>query len=233
MTKMPDDPDGYCYPAVGTLAAELHCSKRVIQRALRALERDEWFVRYDPLPERRTYRYKPNWKRAEHELQIFEAEKQRRKRARIVGLGRPEGDKSVTLDRQKRRPPMTLIPPTMPDPSSNHLLESSFCVSPLISLSERDTHIEQKRRAAASAPASNEASPRRDTQLSKEDRLWKPRLAHARQRRIWYEEWGPVPNQPGCSVPKHLVKEPDGEGWELANIDADRSWEEGQEIRSN
>jgi hypothetical protein len=232
MTRMPDDLYGTCFPAVATLAAELHCTPRAVQKALRGLVRKGWFDRLAPLPERRTNRYRPRWMRAEHQLELHEVEKSQRKRDQDTAqTDAAVGEESFTLKRTIIRPVANGKIATTKESSPNHLLKSSFSARTDLSLSE-DTSSDHKR-AAASAPASKEASSRREMHLSQEDQLWKARLAHARQRRIWYEEWGPTPNQAGCSVPNHLVRDIDGKGWELANLDPTRSWEGNEEIRPN
>jgi uncharacterized protein YdaU (DUF1376 family) len=46
-------------------------------------------------------------------------------------------------------------------------------------------------------------------------------LAFARKRRIWTRsEMGPMPNEPGCLIPQHLLELGDGEGW--VDTDDDR-----------
>jgi hypothetical protein len=58
------------------------------------------------------------------------------------------------------------------------------------------------------------------------ERRWKKWLVHARRRRIWYpKEWGPPPNASDTRVPPHLVRPPDGDGWEMAPLDVHRDWE--------
>ncbi|ORE87719.1 hypothetical protein [Aurantimonas sp. 22II-16-19i] len=44
---------------------------------------------------------------------------------------------------------------------------------------------------------------------------WGKRLEHARRTRRWpVDQWGPLPNSPGCLAPPDLVEDTDGEGWE-------------------
>jgi hypothetical protein len=44
--------------------------------------------------------------------------------------------------------------------------------------------------------------------------VWKTRLAHARANRIWSTaEWGPIPGQAGCTIPRELLEQGDGVGW--------------------
>ena len=43
---------------------------------------------------------------------------------------------------------------------------------------------------------------------------WEPRLKWARKHRQWGNiAWGPMPGQPGCKVPAHLLQPADGDGW--------------------
>lgn len=47
-----------------------------------------------------------------------------------------------------------------------------------------------------------------------DDEKWKSRLGHGRNRKIWaVSDWGPLPGQPGCRVPAHLLERGDGDGW--------------------
>jgi len=63
LTFMPARLDGECYPAVETLAASLHCSKRKVQSALRSLEGKGWFSRQLGEGRIKTNRYAPAWER--------------------------------------------------------------------------------------------------------------------------------------------------------------------------
>ena len=47
-----------------------------------------------------------------------------------------------------------------------------------------------------------------------DDEKWKTRLGHGRIRKVWASQWGPIPGQPGCRVPAHLLERGDGEGWQ-------------------
>lgn len=52
-----------------------------------------------------------------------------------------------------------------------------------------------------------------------DDERWNKRLNAARLRGFWAaREWGPMPGQAGCCVPRHLLKDGDGQGW--------REWEQ-------
>lgn len=43
---------------------------------------------------------------------------------------------------------------------------------------------------------------------------WASRLEHARKNCIWSTaEWGPMPGQAGCTIPRELLEQGDGEGW--------------------
>jgi hypothetical protein len=68
LTFMPARLDGQCYPAVETLSAGLHCSKRKVQTALRSLEAKGWFRRQPREGKIKTNRYAPVWDRAEEVL---------------------------------------------------------------------------------------------------------------------------------------------------------------------
>jgi len=44
--------------------------------------------------------------------------------------------------------------------------------------------------------------------------LWEKRLAHSRTAGQWAAyKWGPMPGQPGCRAPAHLLQPGDGDGW--------------------
>lgn len=44
---------------------------------------------------------------------------------------------------------------------------------------------------------------------------WRLPLLMARERDVWDSaNWGPQPHQPGCRVPRHLLLETDGRGWD-------------------
>ncbi|MFC3208192.1 hypothetical protein [Aquamicrobium soli] len=46
------------------------------------------------------------------------------------------------------------------------------------------------------------------------DEQWQKRLAYSRREAKWSaKDWGPVPGQPGCIVPSHLLQQGDGHGW--------------------
>lgn len=48
-----------------------------------------------------------------------------------------------------------------------------------------------------------------------DDERWNKRLRAARMKGLWAaKEWGPPPGQDGCCVPKHLLQEGDGRGWQ-------------------
>jgi hypothetical protein len=47
------------------------------------------------------------------------------------------------------------------------------------------------------------------------DADWSKRLGAARQKKLWTTpEWGPMPGVVGCCVPRHLIEQGDGVGWE-------------------
>ena len=48
------------------------------------------------------------------------------------------------------------------------------------------------------------------------DEKWQSRLDTARRKRQWDERnWGPMPGQPHCRVPQHLLRADDGHGWTI------------------
>lgn len=83
LTYMPASLDGECYPAVETLAASLHCSKRKVQSALRSLEAKGWFRRQSREGKIKTNRYAPVWDRAEEVLAAHR--KNRRSKTKFQG----------------------------------------------------------------------------------------------------------------------------------------------------
>lgn len=50
--------------------------------------------------------------------------------------------------------------------------------------------------------------------IGQSDDDWLRRLRFARMKSAWSaNEWGPMPGQVGCKVPKHLLEPNDGKGW--------------------
>lgn len=50
--------------------------------------------------------------------------------------------------------------------------------------------------------------------IGQSDDDWLRRLRFARMKLAWSaNEWGPMPGQVGCKVPKHLLEPNDGKGW--------------------
>ncbi len=53
------------------------------------------------------------------------------------------------------------------------------------------------------------------------DDKWQSRLETARRKRQWDERnWGPMPGQPHCRVPPHLLHVDDGNGWTIWQAEA-------------
>ncbi|WP_353144784.1 hypothetical protein [Paracoccus sp. (in: a-proteobacteria)] len=59
---------------------------------------------------------------------------------------------------------------------------------------------------------SEQSSPAAPRSLTDDD--WQKRLTFGRNNRQWHvENWGPVPGNPECRVPAHLLQPADGQGW--------------------
>lgn len=59
---------------------------------------------------------------------------------------------------------------------------------------------------------SEQSSPAAPRSLTDDD--WQKRLTFGRNNRQWHvENWGPVPGNPECRVPGHLLQPADGHGW--------------------
>jgi len=59
---------------------------------------------------------------------------------------------------------------------------------------------------------SEQSSPAAPRSLTDDD--WQKRLTFGRNNRQWHvENWGPVPGNPECRVPAHLLQPADGHGW--------------------
>lgn len=53
-----------------------------------------------------------------------------------------------------------------------------------------------------------------DDALPVSNEVWVGRLAHARANKVWSTaEWGPMPTQTDCAVPRGLLEQGDGVGW--------------------
>lgn len=73
------------------------------------------------------------------------------------------------------------------------------------------TWLNQERWKDAALPLNGTAS---HPTPPKDDRDAESRLRVGRDRQMWPSpRWGPAPGKPGCTIPAHLLKPGDGEGW--------------------
>lgn len=69
------------------------------------------------------------------------------------------------------------------------------------------------RRFEGHAKAAKPASP---VAIVEDEKCWRSRLDFGRPRDQWFAHWGPMPGQPGCRVPPHLLEPSDGKDWTVA-----------------
>ena len=69
----------------------------------------------------------------------------------------------------------------------------------------------------ASAVVENRAGAANGNAAAVEPINWGERMRLARKFSAWQEDWGPFPNQPGCTVPFQFIVPTDGKGWKIWN----------------